>query len=199
MPAPRASGNPRTSTGQPADSVPDALPQATSTQPDAAASRVAYVIADGHGSCLNATDPALELLGTDMDTLRMLRVGDLTKPETPDSLTRQLVASCENPGEWLGGTCELLRADGTTVAVRFGTIRLRSGELVARFEPLGRAPADANSPREVLEAWRHQEQALAWTPPGTTEHRLAELEALWLGGEYQRLSIARAESIGDPL
>ena len=111
-------------TGQPADSVPDALPQATSARSDAAASRVAYVIADGHGSCLDATDPALELLGTDIDTLRMLRVGDLTKPETPDSLTRQLVASCDNVGEWLGGTCELLRADGATVT---GAFRRRSG------------------------------------------------------------------------
>ena len=127
----------------------------------------------------------------------MLRVGDLRKPETSDLLTHVLIASCDNVGNWLGGTCELLRADGATVAVRFGTIRLKSGELVARFEPLARAATNPNSPREVLEAWRHQEQALAWTPPGTMEHRLAELEALWLGSEYQRLAIARGESNGD--
>ena len=199
MPAPRASGNPRTSTGQPADLVPDALPQATSTQPDAAASRVAYVIADGHGSCLNATDPALELLGTDMDTLRMLRVGDLTKPETPDSLTRQLVASCENPGEWLGGTCELLRADGASVRVRFATLRLKTEELAVRFEPLVDEAAETKGPREVLQAWRGQELALAGTRTGSIEHRVAEFEALWLAAEYQRLAVARAELIGDPL
>ena len=65
---------------------------------DSAASRVAYVIADAHGSCLEATDPALELFGVDIEMLRMLRVGDLSKPDTPDSLTRQLIASCDNVG-----------------------------------------------------------------------------------------------------
>ena len=179
------------------DSVPGVRPLSSGGSSDVAEPRVPYVIADGHGSCLDATDLALELLGTDLDTLRMLRVGDLSKPNTPDSLTRQLVASCDRVGSWLTGTCELLRAEGATVAVRFGTIRLKSGELVTRFEPLTRAAADANSPREVLEAWRHQEKALVWTPPGTREHQLAELEALWLGAEYQRLAIARAESPGD--
>ena len=179
------------------DAVPGRRQLPTRALSDTTAARVAYVMADGHGSCLDATQPALELLGTDLDTLRMLRVGDLSKANTPDSLTRQLVASCEQVGSWLRGTCELLRADGATLAVRFGTIRLKSGELVVRFEPLVRPAADANTPREVLEMWRQQEQALAWTPPGTIEHRIAELEALWLGAEYQRLAIARAESNGD--
>ena len=179
------------------DTVPGVRPNPIAGSTDTAAARVAYVIADGHGSCLDATGPALELLGTDIDTLRMLRVGDLTKPDTPGSLTRQLIASCDNVGNWLSGTCELLRADGATLAVRFGAIRLKSGELAARFEPLAGAAISANSPRQVLEAWRHQELALAWTAPGSAEHRIAELEALWLGAEYQRLAIARTESIGD--
>ena len=139
---------------------------------------------------------ALELLGTDIDTLRMLRVGDLSKPNTPDSLTRQLVASCDQIGSWLTGTCELLRADGALVRVRFATLRLRSGDLVVRFEPLGDRAAYRKGPREMLQAWREQELALARTQAGTIEHRVAELEALWLAAEYQRLAIARAASIG---
>jgi hypothetical protein len=147
------------------------------------------VFADAHGSCLDATDRALELLGTDADTLRMLRVGDLSKSES----TRQLVASCDDVGHWLDGKCELLRADGATIKVRFGAIRLKTGELVARFEPL--AGSRANGPRHALEAWRRQELAVMQSEPGTIEHRLAELEALWLAAEYQRLAVERAESI----
>ena len=183
------SGNLHTRIDRPDESV-SGLPMPASE------SRVAYVIADGHGSCLDATDPALELLGTDIDTLRMLRVGDLTKPDTPDSLTRQLIASCDNVGRWLSGTCELLRADGATVRVRFATLRLKTAELAVRFEPLVDDATDAQGPREVLQAWREQELALAWTRAGSLEHRVAELEALWLAAEYQRLAVARAESMG---
>ena len=64
------------------DSVPGVRPPPARARSETAASRAAYVFADGHGSCLDATEPALELLGTDIETLRMLRVGDLTKPET---------------------------------------------------------------------------------------------------------------------
>ena len=189
-------GYSRTRADDAGDSVPGVRPPSLGGSSDIAASRVPYVIADGHGSCLDATAPALELLGTDIDTLRMLRVGDLTKPDTPDSLTRQLVASCDNIGDWLGGTCELLRADGASVRVRFATLRMKSGDLAVRFEPLGEEAADSKGPREVLQAWREQELALAWTQAGTIEHSVTELEALWLAAEYQRLAIARAESIG---
>jgi hypothetical protein len=65
---------------------------------------------------------------------------------------------------------------------------------VARFEPLAGSPADGG-PRQALEAWRQQELAIMQTVPGTIEHRLAELEALWLAAEYQRLAVERAESI----
>ena len=178
----------------PPGSFSDVRPRATGESPGPSHSRAAYVIADGHGSCLDATDAALEMLGIDMETLRLLRVGDLTKANSPDSLTRQLVASCDQVGSWLTGVCELLRADGVTVPVRFGTLRLKSGELVARFE---RTPAPATGttgPRETLEAWRQQELALARTPQGTIERLVVELEALWLAAEYQRLAIERAGS-----
>jgi hypothetical protein len=165
---------------------------ATGRSPETSFCRVAYVIADGHGSCLDATDAALEMLGIDIGTLRLLRVGDLTKANSPDSLTRQLVASCDQVGSWLTGVCELLRADSATVPVRFGTLRLKSGELVARFE-LFPGPATPG-PRETLEAWRQQEQALARTPQGSIERQVVELEALWLAAEYQRLAIERAGS-----
>jgi len=181
------------------DSVPGVRPPSTRGRLETAASRVAYVIADGHGSCLDATDPALELLGTDIETLRMLRVGDLTKPDTPDSLTRQLIASCDGVGQWLGGTCELLRADGASARVRFATLRLKTEELAVRFEPLVDEAAESKGPREVLQAWREQELALARTQAGSLEHRVAELEALWLAAEYQRLAVARAASNGDLL
>ena len=161
----------------------------------AAVAGPAYVIADGDGACVDATERALELLGTDRDTLRLLRVGDLSKPETPDTLTRQLVACYEQVGTWLTGQCEILRPDGSTLPVRFGTIRLRSGVLAARFEPLVFGP-DRRGPRDALDAWRTQELAIAATASGTREHLFAELEALWLGAEYQRLAIARASSDG---
>ena len=156
--------------------------------------RAAYVIADAHGSCMDATDAALEMLGIDLETLRLLRVGDLTKADSPDSLTRQLVASCDQVGSWLTGVCELLRVDGATVPVRFGTLRLKSGELVARFEQVRGSATGAYGPREILEAWRQQELALARTPQGSIERQVVELEALWLAAEYQRLAIERAES-----
>jgi PAS domain-containing protein len=179
------------------DSVSARRQPVTRGRPAAAASRVAYVIADAHGSCLDATDPALELLGTDPDTLRLLRVGDLTKPDTPDSLTQQLIASCDNIGAWLRGVCELLRADGASVRVQFATVRMKSGELAVRFEPLVAEAGARKGPREVLQAWREQELVLAGTQAGSIEHRVAELEALWLAAEYQRLAVARAGSIGN--
>ena len=154
------------------------------------------MIADSHGSCLDATGPALELLGTNIDTLLMLRVGDLAKPDSPNSLTRQLIASCDTSALGSAAPANCCAPTGRH-GRSFGTIRLKGGELAARFEPLPGAATNANSPRQVLEAWRHQEQALAWSPSGTTEHRLAELEALWLGAEYQRLAIARTEWIGE--
>ncbi len=160
-------------------------------------SRVAYVIADAHGSCLAATGPALELLGMDIDTLRLLRVGDLTKPETPDSLTRQLVASCDDTDHWLGGTCDLLRPDGADVQVRFATLRTKDRALAVRFERLDPMSAEREPPRAVLQAWREQELELAQTPAGSLEHRIAQLEALWLAAKYQQLAIARAESVSD--
>ena len=188
-------GSTRSGADQAGDSVPGPRPSPGPERSEAAAS-VAYVIADGHGSCLDATGPALELLGTDIDTLRMLRAGDLTKPDTPDSLTGQLVASCDNVGHWLGGTCELLRADGASVRVRFATLRMKTGELAVRFDRLDDTSVERATPREVLAAWREQELALARTQAGSLEHRAAELEALWLAAEYQRLAIARARSIG---
>ena len=191
------SGNGRVRGTNAGDLVPGVPPHPARRLGDTSATRAAYVIADARGCCLDATDPALELLGTDIDTLRMLRVGDLSKPDTPDSLTGQLIASCDNVGAWLSGVCELLRADGAAVAVRFGTLRLKSGELVTRFEPLTSATRGTDGPRETLEAWRRQELALSWTAPGTMEHRVAELEALWLAAEYQRLAIARAESMAE--
>jgi hypothetical protein len=158
--------------------------------------RVAYVIADGHGACLDATPPALELLATDINTLRMLRVGDLTKADTGDSLVGQLLESCDKIDHWLGGTCELLRPDGASVRVRFATLRTKDGDLAIRFETIDEPwVEDRELPRAVLEAWREQEVALARTPPGGLEHRAAQLEALWLAAEYQRLAIARAEAI----
>ena len=188
-------GNTRSRADHAGDSVPGTRPSSSPERSEAAASRVAYVIADGHGSCLDATGPALELLGTDIDTLRILRVGDLTKPDTPDSLTGQLIASCDNIGHWLRGTCELLRADGASVRVRFATLRLKSGELAVRFELLDDGSAERATPREVLQVWREQELALARTQAGGLEQRTAELEALWLAAEYQRLAIARAEAV----
>jgi len=172
----------------------DVQPPLTERSPETPFSRAAYVIADGHGSCLDANDAALEMLGIDIETLRLLRVGDLTKADSPDSLTRQLVASCDQIGSWLTGACALLRADGATVPVRFGTLRLKSGELVARFERFPGPSNSATGPRETLEAWRQQELALAQTTQGTIERQVVELEALWLAAEYQRLAIERAES-----
>ena len=180
-------------------SLTDVRPHPTGRSSETSVPRAAYVIADAHGSCLDATDPALEMLGIGIETLRLLRVGDLSKANSPDSLTRQLVASCDQVGTWLTGVCELLRADGASVPVRFGTLRLRSGELVARFERLPGAASSATGPRETLEAWRQQELALARAPQGTIERQVVELEALWLAAEYQRLAIERAESIeGEP-
>lgn len=162
-----------------------------------AALRVAYVIADDHGSCADATGPALELLGIDMGTLLVSRVGDLTKPDTPDSLTRQLVASWDDIEHWLGGTCELLRPDGAAVRVRFATIRMKSGGLAVRFQRLEDVTAERRGPRAVLQAWREQELELAQTPAGSLEHRIAQLEARWLAADYQQLALARAESVDD--
>jgi hypothetical protein len=154
------------------------------------------VIANGHGACLDATPPALELLGTDLNTLRMLRVGDLTRPDTGNSLIGRLIESCDKIDHWLGGTCELLRPDGGSVRVRFATLRTKDRHLAIRFETVDDPfLQDRVLPRAMLEAWREQEVALAGTPPGGLEHRAAQLEALWLAAEYQRLAIARAEAI----
>ena len=68
-----------------------------------------------------------------------------------------------------------------------------------RFEPFVDEVAKTKAPREVLQAWRGQELALAGTRTGSIKHRVAEFEAQWLAAEYQRLAVARAESIGDAL
>ena len=71
---------------------------------------------------------------------------------------------------------------------------MKGGELAVRFEPVVDV-RPSPGPRDVLQAWREQELALASTSAGGIEHRIAELEALWLAAEYQRLAIARAESM----
>jgi hypothetical protein len=117
----------------------------------------------------------------------MLRVGNLTTPDTADSLTGQLAASLDSIGQWLRGACELLRADGACVRVRFAVLRKDGGELAVRFESMDDAPVEIAHPHAVLEAWRRQELALQQTEADTLDHRAAQLEALWLAAEYQRL------------
>jgi hypothetical protein len=189
------SGNTRAQADPAGDSVPGRRSSSGPERTQAAALRVAYVIADDRGSCRDATGPALELLGIDIGTLLLLRVGDLTKPDSPDSLTRQLVAGCDDIERWLVGTCELLRPDGAAVRVRFATLRMKSGELAVRFDRPEDVTAGRQGPRAVLQAWREQELELAQTPAGSREHRIAQLEARWLAAEYQQLAIARAESV----
>ena len=176
------------------DSVPGGRGPANREATDSAASRVAYVIADAHGSCLDATDAALVLLGVGVDSLRMLRVGDLSDSDGPDPLTEQLIASCDKVGQWLDGTCQLVRANGAPVRVRFAALRMKSGGLAVRFAPIDEI-AVPREPRDVLQVWREQERELAVTDAGSTQRRIAELEASWLAAEYQRLAIARAESL----
>ena len=53
--------------GRPPGSSSDVRHPATGQSPRPSHSRAAYVIADDHGSCLDATDAALEMLGIDID------------------------------------------------------------------------------------------------------------------------------------
>lgn len=157
----------------------------------------AYVIADPSGLCVHATDAALELLGTDMSVLHRLRVDDLSRPGAADDLGELVKASEGRAGTWLMGTAELLRQDGSTVATRFSLLRRTSGDVVVRFEqPPCQTDAPPTAVRDILEAWRRQEQVAAGVQAGTPEHILAETEIDRLSAEYQRLAIARAAELG---
>lgn len=160
----------------------------------------AYVLADQLGTCLYATDAALELLGTDSTSIRSLRIGDLSPLHEPDPLRAPLEASETRVGTWVTGAMDLRRSDGSVRRARVAVLRRVSGELVARFEPnhadIDEDLQDHSAVRDVLEAWRRQEQALPDHPPGTAERLVAEAEIDWLSAEYQRLVIARGQAFG---
>lgn len=156
----------------------------------------AYVIADESGACRYATAAALELLGTGPAALRQLRLHDLSRPGLlRDELLVHLEASAITTDRWLTGTAELLAPDGSGRVVRFALLRRTSGELVLRLEPGRQSAGRRPGVRDVLEAWRRQEQAAAATTAGTPEHLLAEAEIDRLSAEYQLLAATRARQI----
>jgi hypothetical protein len=158
-----------------------------------------YVLADGAGVCRYATPPALALLGIEPATLSQLRVGDLSCPAiAPDAFRQQVQASAHCVGRWLTGEVELFRPDAYLVIVPFALLRRPTGEIIVRFDrPESSAPAPHVRVRDVLEAWRREEQAVSETPVGTPEHLLAEAEVDRLSAEYQRLAADRARQIAN--
>jgi hypothetical protein len=146
----------------------------------------AYLVADATGSCIHGTPAALELLGMDDEALRRLKVTDLFPSGAPDGLSQRLDTATE-PGSWTTAEADLIRGDQTTAHVRLSSMRTPSGDLVLRLERCNVDLPERLTVRDVLQAWRREEAELGATPPGTSEHLVAEAEAQRLGSEYRRL------------
>lgn len=158
----------------------------------------AYLVADGNGAYIEGSQAALDLLGIDLDGLKARRVGDFSEAGARESVRELLSTWVSRPGTWLTGVTDLVRADGTSVRVRFAAIRRPNGELVTRFDPHSEE-GEGSEPAigDVLEAWRRQERKLAELPPGSEQYVLAEAESEWLRTEYQRLVAARTDDTAE--
>ena len=153
-----------------------------------------YLIADRQGSIVDATWPALELLGTDSDTIVGSRIEDIAATDDRADLERLVTAPGWDPRTWRLGTFHAVR-DGRPVRLRFGAIVLDENRLAIRLDPdCDDSTARNRDVPKVLDAWRQQERDLALLAPGTIDYALSELEADWLSREYQRLVAAGAKS-----
>jgi hypothetical protein len=132
----------------------------------------------------------------DHASLECLKVSDLFPAGAPDGLRQRLDAATEHQ-TWIAQESDLIRADGSTIRVRLSSMRAPTGELVLRLERPESHADSAVHVRDVLQAWRRQEQEVARSAPGTPQHLVADADAQRLSSEYRRLVTAHADELRD--
>ena len=152
----------------------------------------AFVVSAADGMYVDATPAALELFGTDLQGLRVRRVGDFSPPDCAEVIADILEWTRQNPGMWQRGLLEILRVDGERALVRYAAVRRPRGQLVMWLEPV-RADHDEAPVSDILMAWRRKVVELATLTPGSDGFVLAEAEVEWLSSEYQRLFAVKSE------
>lgn len=129
----------------------------------------ALLVASPDGRYLEATDEALGLFGVTLEELRALEIGDFSGPHR--ELARTVWGRLASIGAPVPpGESTVYRRDGSQVRVRYVRVEPRDDgnyelELIAVEEtdaqPVAESPPAADSPSQVLAAWRAAERDAA--------------------------------------
>lgn len=157
----------------------------------------ATIVLDSDGSYIDATPPALSLLGVTLDELRALPPGSLAADQMDEAERAALRSAFEQAGATTAvGATTLRRPDGKSIRVDFLIDRQPDGTFMAQIKPSAARIATSTvfvSAGEVLAAWRATERKLETLPADSHEAKSAEAEIRFFRSEYQRLAAARVK------
>lgn len=156
-----------------------------SSQPVASAT----ILLDETGLVEEASEAALELLGTTLDELKVAPRGAFSAQPAPPGEQADLRKQWEAAGRpELAGETTIRRVDGREVRVRYLIVRRDDGRFEAILEPSGGlsgAPGTVFALGTVLAQWRAAERRLAAIAPDSPEWAAVSAEITTLRTTYQ--------------
>ena len=156
----------------------------------------ATIILGSDGSYVDASPPALSMLGISLAELRALPPGALAAEQMDEAERAALSQAFAQAGARSAvGAATIRRPDGRRLRVEY-LIDLRpDGTYVAHLKQAETAleqPTIFVSAGDVLAAWRATERRLETLSPESSEAKAAQSEIQFFRDEYQRLASPKA-------